>query len=104
MGLLRWILEAVVLTIVVNLVLRLFTGGPAVRAGGPRPSAGGSRPTSAGPGPGPGRERAGGALVRDPQCGTYVPQSRAIRVGSGADTHYFCSDGCRAAYAAAHQH
>jgi hypothetical protein len=99
MGLLRWIFEAVVLTVVVNLVLRLFTGGPAVRAGGPRPSPGRSRHTA----DGAGRERVGGALVRDPQCGTYVPQSRAIRVGSGPNAHYFCSDGCRAAYAAAHQ-
>ena len=98
MGLIRWIVEAVILTVVLNLVMRLFSGRPAARAGGPRP---------AGPRPAPGRashERAGGALVRDPQCGTYVPQSRAIRVGSGTGAQYFCSDGCRAAYAAAHQH
>jgi hypothetical protein len=100
MGLIRWIVEAVILTVVVNLVMRLFTGRPAARAGGPRPWAGGAHRA-------PGRaaqERAGGALVRDPQCGTYVPESRAIRVGSGAGAHYFCSDGCRAAYTAAHQH
>ena len=100
MGLLRWILEAVALTIILNLALRLFTGRSAVRSGGPR-----SRPAPGGwgraPG-GPGAARAGGALVRDPQCGTYVPQSRAIRVGSGDHAHYFCSDGCRAAYLTAH--
>lgn len=99
MGLIRWIVEAVVLTVVLNLVLRLFTGGSAARARGPRPAPGGPRRAATGPG----SERAGGALVRDPQCGTYVPQSRAIRVGSGAGAHYFCSDGCRAAYTAAHQ-
>jgi hypothetical protein len=99
MGLLRWIIEAVLLTVVVNLVLRALGGRPAARAGGPRSAPGG-------PGRAPGgqtSERAGGALVRDPQCGTYVPQSRAIRMGSGAGALYFCSDGCRAAYVAAHQ-
>ena len=99
MGFLSWLLEAVVLTVVLNLALRALTGRPAVRAGGPRQAPGGPRRA---PG-GPGAERVGGALVRDPQCGTYVPQSRAIRAGSGADAHYFCSDRCRAAYAAAHQ-
>jgi hypothetical protein len=99
MGLLRWLLEAVLLTVVVNLVLRALTGRSAARAGGPRPAPGGPRRAPDGRGP----ERAGGALVRDPQCGTYVPQSRAIRVGSGADAVYFCSDGCRAAYTAAHR-
>jgi hypothetical protein len=100
MAFIGWLIRALILTVVVNLVLRLFTGRSTVRAGGPRPASGGPRraPNA------PAAERAGGALVRDPQCGTYVPQSRAIRVGSGADTHYFCSDGCRAAYAAAHQH
>ena len=99
MGLLRWIVQAIILTVVVNLVMRLFSGRPAARAGGPRASPGGPRRA-------PGRasqERAGGALVRDPQCGTYVPEARAIRVGSGEGAHYFCSDGCRAAYTAAHQ-
>jgi uncharacterized protein len=49
-------------------------------------------------------ERQGGRLVRDPQCGTYVPLSRALRVGSGDDARYFCSTDCRDAYAAAHGH
>jgi YHS domain-containing protein len=40
--------------------------------------------------------------VRDPQCGTYLPQTRAIRVGSGSDAQYFCSAACRDAYRAAH--
>jgi len=46
-------------------------------------------------------EREGGTLVRDPHCGTYVAQSRAIRVGSGSTTLYFCSTACRDAYLAA---
>jgi len=47
-------------------------------------------------------ERAGGALVQDPQCGTYLPKERAIPVGAGASAVYFCSTTCRDAYAAAH--
>jgi hypothetical protein len=43
-------------------------------------------------------ERAGGTLVRDPHCGTYVPESRAIRAGS----EHFCSTKCRDAWLAAH--
>ena len=44
-------------------------------------------------------ERVGGTLVRDPQCGTYIPESRAIRTGSGGEVQYFCSTACRDAYA-----
>ena len=40
-------------------------------------------------------ERVGGALVRDLQCGTYIPKERAITVGSGRHVQYFCSPECR---------
>lgn len=46
------------------------------------------------------RERIGGALVRDPHCGTYIPKSSAIVVGAGANATHFCSTKCRDAYAA----
>ena len=46
-------------------------------------------------------ERLGGELVRDPNCGTYVPRTKAIAVGSGRDATYFCSTDCRDAYASA---
>ena len=36
-------------------------------------------------------ERVGGTLVRDPQCGTYLPESHAI----GAHGLFFCSTTCR---------
>jgi len=85
-----WLVEAILFTLAVNAVFGL------IRRSLSRPAAG---PRTAPRGP---SERAGGALVRDPQCGTYVPQARALRLGSGPDVHYFCSDGCRAAYAAAH--
>jgi uncharacterized protein len=47
-------------------------------------------------------ERAGGTLVRDPQCGTFIPESRALVVGRGADLLHFCSTTCRDAWTAAH--
>ncbi len=34
-------------------------------------------------------------LVRDPVCGTYIQQSRALKVDARGKTHYFCSDDCR---------
>ena len=39
-------------------------------------------------------------LVRDPVCGTYVAPSTALSLATGATTHYFCSEECRAKYRA----
>jgi uncharacterized protein len=39
-------------------------------------------------------------LVRDPVCGTFLVKSRALAVGAGAETVYFCSERCRNAYRA----
>jgi uncharacterized protein len=47
-------------------------------------------------------ERAGGTLVRDPNCGTYVPESRAVTVSHGGSTLHFCSAACRDAWTLAH--
>jgi hypothetical protein len=72
-------------------------GGPG--QAGPRPQG----PGGSGSGPRPPQpERVGGQLVRDPQCGTYVPESRAIKVTVGATIRHFCSDKCRQEYTAAH--
>lgn len=35
------------------------------------------------------------ALVRDPVCGTYVQQSRALKIHSAGAVNYFCSESCR---------
>ena len=43
-------------------------------------------------------ERSGGTLVRDPQCGTYVPTESAITSGRGPNTVHFCSTTCRDAW------
>ena len=37
-------------------------------------------------------ERGAVKLVRDPICGVFVVPSQALTSGSGAGTHYFCSE------------
>ena len=84
--LIAWLFDAIIVFVIVRMVLRLVGGlGTQARSRG-------SRGTPA--------ERAGGTLVRDPQCGTHIPQSRAIRVGTGDHATYFCSTDCRDAYQA----
>jgi hypothetical protein len=84
-----WIFRILLILIVVRLVLRALYGFVrASRSGGaPRP-------------PGQMRERVGGELVRDPNCGTFIPRSTAIAAGSGAAAQFFCSERCRDEYAA----
>ena len=38
-------------------------------------------------------------LVRDPVCGTYIQQSRALEAHARGKTHYFCSEDCRQKFA-----
>ncbi|HXV77529.1 MAG TPA: hypothetical protein VD788_14545 [Candidatus Polarisedimenticolaceae bacterium] len=51
------------------------------------------------PVPGGGAPSAGirdlGPMVRDRVCNTFLPKSRALRAGSGADEQFFCSEECR---------
>lgn len=37
-------------------------------------------------------------LVRDPVCGTYVDQARALTLRRKGEMHYFCSENCRTAF------
>ena len=37
-------------------------------------------------------------LVRDPVCGTYVDQARALTLRRKGEMHYFCSERCRTAF------
>ena len=86
--LLSWLADAFVLYLLIRMVLQLVNGGRAVlNRRGPATRAS-TRPT----------ERAGGTLVRDPQCGTYVPESSAVRLRDERETLYFCSPACRDAY------
>ena len=91
MRLVSWLIRFIILTIVINMVIRLFV---AKRRPSPSMPGGGRRARMP--------ERQGGTLVRDPHCGTYIPQSNALRLGNGEGAQYFCSDGCRAAWSAAH--
>ena len=90
MALLSWIVRTLVILLIIRLVLRMLFPTPRRTTAGPRRQS----PDAL--------ERAGGALVRDPHCGTYVPQSRALKVGIGANAQYFCSAACRDAFAAVH--
>jgi YHS domain-containing protein len=82
-----WIVRALGVLLILRLVLRMLFP---VRPDGARPANRSSQPIPT--------ERAGGELVRDPNCGTYIPKSRAIAVARGGNTLYFCSTTCRDAY------
>ncbi len=40
----------------------------------------------------------GEEMVKDPQCGTYLPRSDAHSAQINGQTCYFCSEKCRTAY------
>ncbi len=40
----------------------------------------------------------GEAMVEDPQCGTYLPQSDAFKATIHGRQHYFCSKKCLKEY------
>ncbi len=46
----------------------------------------------------PEKTRRGEDMVRDPQCGVYLPRSEAVRKTIGGRPHYFCSKECRNAF------
>ena len=82
-----WVLRILIIMMVLRMVVRAFS---------PRPAPARRRPQR-----GP-IERPGGTLVRDPQCGTYIPEARALTVGKGPHALHFCSAACRDQWAKAH--
>lgn len=44
------------------------------------------------------RSRDGEQMVQDPQCGTYLPISEALRANIRGQQHHFCSRKCRKLY------
>lgn len=50
------------------------------------------------PGPPPEKTRRGEEMIRDPQCGTYVPRNDAVKTEIKGKSHYFCSPECRDKY------
>ena len=77
-----WVLRVIILMLVVRALWRLLSG--IIEGATPPASSGRSEKTL--------------PLVRDPVCGTYVTQSRALSAGQGDATRYFCSERCRAEY------
>ena len=86
MGAIIWIARVLIFLLLLRIVLRLIFGSTR-RTSGQAPS---GRSRSA--------ERIGGELVRDPNCGTYVPKASAVVIGTGPAATYFCSDKCRIEY------
>lgn len=39
-----------------------------------------------------------GIMVRDPQCGLYLPENRSISEVQGGERIHFCSEACQKAY------
>ena len=76
-----WAVRILIILLIVRIVISWFAGRRLDR-----------RRRASAPGP----ERLGGHLVRDPQCGTFVAESRAVKAGGQA----FCSTTCRDAWLA----
>ena len=83
-SLLRFILLAVLFTLVARAFWRLMDGVISAARGGQSRRGGGASAMK---------------LARDPVCGTYVPPRAALSLTSGGSTHYFCSDECKAEFA-----
>ena len=92
MAILIWIIRVLALLLLLRIVLNFFFGRQPATAQGARRGPFQQR------GPAAGSSKEGGELVRDPQCGTYVPKARAIAASVGSQTSYFCSTTCRDAY------
>jgi YHS domain-containing protein len=84
--LLRTLLIVVLVLLIVRFVWRLMQG-IAVGMSGP-PSAARTRQSTP------------VKMVADPVCGTYVVPGKALQATRGRETHYFCSDTCRAKWEA----
>lgn len=87
----RILLWALLIILVVRAIGRILRG-IAEGAGSSRPPRGSSGQ--------PKTPAKGELMVRDPVCGTYVVQARALSVRGGDGVHYFCSEKCRQAYQA----
>lgn len=50
------------------------------------------------PGTPPEKSSRGEEMIRDPECGTYVPRNDAIKAHADGKACYFCSTECRDKY------
>jgi YHS domain-containing protein len=80
-----WLLRLFLIALLLSLVLRSiyrFLEGVVDGATGSRARADRSRPQV-------------GHMVKDPVCGTYVVQGRALTAARGHETAWFCSPQCQ---------
>ena len=82
MTVLMWGLRVLVVLLVLRYFVRMVTGRRGISMRTP--------------------QRIGGTLVRDPQCGTYLPPGRALAVTTSAGVLHFCSARCRDAWTSSH--
>ena len=82
---LRFFLLVVMVLLAIRAFGRLFAGVSQ-----------GTRP----PGAGPARSSPPVKMTKDPVCGTFVVPGKALSLSAGGETHWFCSERCRAEYAA----
>ena len=80
-----WLVRLLIIVLVIRALWSLFAG---IVSGASKPR---QRKTA-------GDDGRSLPLVRDPVCGTFVQQSRALAVHAGGRTHYFCSEKCRDAF------
>ena len=80
--LVRFILFTILITLVVRAVMKFFGGVVEGASGRPRRT------------PMPPAAR----MVKDPVCGTYVVQERALVASRGSETAWFCSPECQKAW------
>jgi YHS domain-containing protein len=83
---LGWVLRFALLVLLVSVAIRAvwrFLEGIVQGASDPRRGSPGGVP------------QAGGRMVKDPVCGTYVVQARALTASRGEETAWFCSEACR---------
>ena len=78
---LRFILAALLFTLVARVFWRLIDGVIRAARGVQQGHRGGNTQAV--------------KLVRDPVCGTYLPPRAALSLTSAGSTHYFCSEECR---------
>ena len=83
----RFLFWVLILSWAVKLLGRAISGSAGPEPAGNAADAAGSEPAM------PGRR-----LVKDPVCGTHMAEELALPFSADGETHYFCSQECRAKY------
>jgi YHS domain-containing protein len=89
--LIRFVFWVLIVSWVIKLVGRLLSG--AFAGGDHRDAASGARRDA-----GQDAVLSSKRLVRDPVCGMHMAEELALPLSANSETHYFCSQECRAKY------